>query len=81
MIGERRVDWDSYADLVGRIADLLKAYDREEPVHKTYQPGIGPFGEPQLVKELARLMREGGVPAKTQQRPDLNVRDGTWGIE
>ena len=75
------MDWDSYANLIGRMADLLKEYDREQPVHKTYHPGIGPFGEPQLVKELARLLSEEGIPAKTQQKPDLNVRDGTWGIE
>ena len=44
------MDLDCYASLVGQIADLLKEYDRERPVHKTFQPGIGPFGEPQLVK-------------------------------
>ena len=75
------MDVASYAELVGRVADLLEEYDRDRPVYKTYQPGIGPFAEPRLVKDLARLLREEGISAKTQQKPDLNVQDGAWGIE
>ena len=75
------MDLESYASLVGRIADLLKEYDRERPVHKTFQPGIGPFGEPQLVKKLAKFLTEEGVPSRTRREPDLDIKSGTWGIE
>ena len=75
------MDLESYADLVGQIADLLGKYDRERPIHKTFQPGIGPFGEPQLVKKLAEFLTEEGVPSRTRREPDLDVNGGTWGIE
>ena len=35
------------------IADVLKRIDNSGATFKNFRPGIGPFGEPQLVKLLA----------------------------
>ena len=29
------------------VADVLKIFDSEKPIHKNFNLGIGPFGEPQ----------------------------------
>jgi len=39
--------------LVEDIADALKAIDSSGLPFKSFQPGIGPYGEPQLVKLVA----------------------------
>jgi hypothetical protein len=39
--------------IVNDVADYLKAFDSTKPCHKSFKPGIGPFGEPQLVKEIS----------------------------
>ncbi|MEW6504722.1 MAG: hypothetical protein AB1457_12235 [Chloroflexota bacterium] len=72
-----------YPELVRVIADILKEFDSEEPVHKSFHPGIGPFGEPQLVKEIAKRLSGKGIRAYTKRTPDLVVCDGpiTFGIE
>jgi hypothetical protein len=48
-----------------------------------FQPGIGPFGEPQLVKriaeELNRLPRYGGA-VRTKRTPDLLIPN-RWALE
>lgn len=57
-----------YHALAKTIADILEAFDYERPVHKAFTPGIGPFGEPQIVREIAL-----GIQAKTPLTPDLDV--------
>jgi len=69
-----------YAELVRLIADILKDYDSERPVHKSFQPGIGPFGEPQIVGEIANRLTDIGIPARTKRTPDLELR-GEWAVE
>lgn len=66
--------------LVRDVADALKAFDTECPVHKAFQPGIGPFGEPQLIKEVARRLNSQGLPAKTRKSPDLEL-EKMWAVE
>ena len=68
------------AELVGVVADTLKDFDNEGPVHKTFQPGIGPFGEPQLIKEVALRLTNQGFPARTHRTPDLDIGN-TWAVE
>ena len=65
-----------YSDVVKIIADILKDFDSQRPVHKTFRPGIGPFGEPQLVREIAHRLTCKGIQAKTQRTPDLVIQDG-----
>jgi hypothetical protein len=69
-----------YRDIVITIADLLKEFDSERPVHKAFQPGIGPFGEPQIVGIIAQRLSEKGISAKTKRTPDLDIQH-QWAIE
>jgi hypothetical protein len=70
----------NYPDLVYIIADILKEFDTERPVHKSFQPGIGPFGEPQIVKEISNRLDVKGIQAITKRSPDLLI-NSEWGIE
>ncbi len=64
------------------IADLLEAFDAERPVHKAFQPGIGPLGEPQLVRQICDRLNamEGKYRARTRRTPDLEINE-VWAIE
>ncbi len=67
-------------NIVYEIADILKEFDSTKPVHKHFQPGIGPFGEPQIVKIIAIELSKKGLLAKTHRTPDMSI--GTeWAIE
>ena len=72
--------FENHDQLVTEIADLLKEFDAERPVHGRYQPGIGPFTETKLVKEIASRLSNIGLPAATKQTPDMVIGD-EWGIE
>jgi hypothetical protein len=83
----KRELWESVMDLaevVILIADSLKEFDSSRPVCKTpkrmFQPGIGPFGEPLLIKRLQGLLTDKGYPATTHRTPDLMIRD-EWAVE
>jgi len=69
-----------YTEIVKIIADLLKEFDLESPVHKTFRPGIGPFGEPQIVRMIADRLCKRGLVAATKRTPDL-VIEQQWAIE
>lgn len=69
-----------YIEIVRVVADSLKEFDSVNPVHKSFSPGIGPFGEPQLVGEIARRLSNIGVSARTRRTPDLEVLN-EWAIE
>ena len=69
-----------YPEIVKTIADILKEFDSERPVHKAFQPGIGPFGEPQIVGIIAQRLSATGIPAKTKRIPDLDIQN-QWAIE
>jgi hypothetical protein len=66
--------------LVKSIADVLKDFDSQRPVHKSFQSGIGPFGEPQIVGEIAKRLTAKGTPSRTKRTPDLALEEG-WAIE
>jgi len=68
-----------YSDLVKIIA-VLKEFDSEKPIFKKYMPGIGPFGEPQIVKIISNKLTERGIPARTRRTPDLEIKKD-WAIE
>jgi hypothetical protein len=65
------------ADVVTLIADTLKEFDSSKPVCKTpkgiFQPGIGPFGEPLLIKKLQDLLTRKGYLSTTHRTPDLMI--------
>jgi len=69
-----------YQDIVKTIANILKEFDDEKPIHKGFMPGIGPFGEPQIVKIIAEKLTCKGISARTRRTPDLDIQ-GDWAIE
>ena len=69
-----------YTEIVKIIANVLKQYDAERPIHKHFSPGIGPFGEPQIVSTLAERLTQIGIRAQTRRTPDLEI-DNEWAIE
>ena len=69
-----------YDELVNTIADILKLFDSEKPIHKEFKPGIGPFGEPQIVKIIAQRLSAMGIDSRTKRIPDLVVQN-EWAIE
>jgi len=69
-----------YIEIVKTIADILKEYDAEMPVHKAFRPGIGPFGEPQIVGVIAKRLSSRGIAAQTKRTPDLDIQH-QWAIE
>ena len=70
----------NYSDIVKTIADLLKLFDSERPIHKAFQPGIGPFGEPQIVRIIAERLSINGISSQTKRTPDLDI-EHNWAIE
>ncbi len=66
--------------LVCQIADFLKEFDSMRPVHKNFKPGIGPFGEPQIVKEIAKGLSLKGINSRTHRTPDMSI-ENEWAIE
>lgn len=69
-----------YVDIVKTIANILKEFDSEKPAHKTFQPGIGPFGEPQIVGIIAQRLSAMGITSRTKRTPDLDIQN-EWAIE
>jgi hypothetical protein len=69
--------------VVQDIADVLKGIDSSGVPFKAFHPGVGPYGEPQLVKLVSKglncIQRYGGC-AKTRRTPDLLI-EGHWAIE
>lgn len=68
--------------LIDDIRDALISIDRSGVAFKTFQPGVGPYGEPQLVKLVANYLRDKRqyLGAKTCRTPDLIV-PGEWALE
>lgn len=69
--------------LVSDIADACVAVDRSGIPFKNFQPGVGPYGESQLVKLIAAHLNrlpvyEGRL--RTMQTPDL-LLSGLWALE
>jgi hypothetical protein len=73
----------SHESLVTEIADALVALDSSRVPFKQFQPGVGPYGEPQLVAHVARHLDDldayRGL-AVSKRTPDLLIR-GHWALE
>jgi hypothetical protein len=69
--------------VVTDIADALNLIDSSAVPFKSFQAGVGPYGEPQLVKKICEylngLPRYGGG-VKTKRTPDLLI-SGYWALE
>ena len=62
-------------EVTSKIANVLKDFDSTYPVFKNFNPGIGPFGEPQLVSEISNRLNKEGLKASTHRTPDLKLED------
>lgn len=73
----------SFRKLVSDIADGCVKIDTSGVPFKSFQMGVGPYGEPQLVGLLANHLND--VPdyagrARTKRTPDLLITD-LWALE
>jgi hypothetical protein len=64
------------SEVLTEIAEALSAFDAAGSRFREFQPGIGPFGEPQLVRQIALHLNtlakyEGSV--QTKRCPDLLI--------
>ncbi|MGA8367171.1 MAG: hypothetical protein ACLQMT_03250 [Candidatus Acidiferrales bacterium] len=70
-------------ELVSDFADALVHIDTSREPFRTFQPGVGPYGEPQLLKliaaQLNRLPKYRGA-VRTKRTPDLLIPN-EWAIE
>jgi hypothetical protein len=70
-------------DAVRAIADAILHVDKSLVPFRGFHPGVGPYGEPQLVKLIAAYLN--GLPALsgtvfTKRTPDLLIK-GAWAME
>jgi len=70
-------------EIIDDITDSLVAIDDSKIPFKDFQPGVGPYGEPQLVKRIAKQLNE--LPKYkskviTKRTPDLLIPH-EWAIE
>ena len=69
--------------VVADIADVLKIIDSSRVPFKAFQAGVGPYGEPQLVKLIAEHLKrlpQYALGVKTMRTPDL-LLVGHWALE
>ncbi len=71
------------ANIISDIGEELVAIDSSGVPFKHFKPGVGPYGEPQLVREIARRLDNRANYSRkivTKRTPDLLIK-GTWAIE
>jgi hypothetical protein len=69
--------------VVDDFADALVSVDRAGIPFKQFQPGVGPYGEPQVVRAIAHHLNTLDAyrgRARTKRCPDLLI-EGFWAIE
>jgi hypothetical protein len=69
--------------VVSDVADSLVAIDSSRVPFRAFKLGVGPYGEPQLLRKVALILNS--KPAylrrvETRRSPDLLIR-GSWGLE
>ena len=74
----------SMKKLVEDFAEALRWIDESRIPYRHYQPGVGPYGEPQLVKKSLTFLKERYPErysaAKTRRNPDLFIPN-QWALE
>jgi hypothetical protein len=69
--------------IISDIADALVLIDSSGTPFKTFQPGVGPYGEPQLVRLVAQHLSTADAyrgRITTKRTPDLMIK-GLWALE
>ena len=74
---------NNLSEIVHDVADVLLRVDSSRVAFRAFQPGVGPYGEPQLVKLIAKYLNElpkyrGDI--KTKRTPDLIIPN-EWAME
>ncbi len=70
-------------EVVDDVASALVAVDGCGVPFKSFQLGVGPYGEPQLIREVAKHLNTlplYGAAARTKRTPDLLI-PGYWALE
>ena len=70
-------------EVVNDVADAVASIDASRQPFRTFQPGVGPYGEPQLVKLIAAHLNKlpkYGNAVITRRTPDLLI-PGEWAVE
>lgn len=71
-------------DLILAIGQAISSIDSTRPQNGRYRPGIGPFGEPQLVRKIKDYFRDNFSDtfpnAVTRRNPDFLIPN-IWAIE
>lgn len=70
-------------EIVAAISNGVARIDASQAPFRAFQPGVGPYGEPQLVKLLAaylNILPEFHGSVRTKRTPDLLI-PGEWAIE
>lgn len=70
-------------EVVTKIVDALAHVDESKRPFRTFQPGVGPYGEPQLVGLIAAHLNSSArlqPAAITKRTPDLLI-PGQWALE
>jgi hypothetical protein len=71
------------AEIITDVADALVKIDRTGKRFRDFQPGVGPYGEPQLIKLVANslnLLSKYRGQVRTKRNPDLLIPN-EWAIE
>jgi hypothetical protein len=70
--------------IINHIAEGLKWIDNSGIPFRNYQPGVGPYGEPQVVRKIFEYLREKYPKyyksAKTKRVPDVLIPNH-WALE
>lgn len=69
--------------VVSDIADSFVAIDSSRVPFRAFKPGVGPYGEPQLLRKVALTLNSKLAylrKVETRRAPDLLIRD-SWGLE
>ncbi len=70
-------------NVVSDVADAIQSIDSERVAFRSFRPGVGPYGEPQLVKLIADRLNTltlYGSSVRTKRTPDLLIPN-EWAIE
>jgi len=71
------------SEVTEEIANALAEVDSSRVPFRSFAPGVGPYGEPQLLKLICAHLREHpkyGSRVKTKRTPDLLI-PGEWALE
>ena len=69
--------------VVSDIADSLVEIDSSGVPFRKFKPGVGPYGEPQLLKNLSQILGSKSIyegKVETKRTPDFLIK-GSWALE